>query len=528
MVRNAPADVAASEGGLIDGRYQLGPQLGRGSSATVHAATDTLLQRPVTVKLFDPIGSGDADLRERFNRQVTKAAGLAHPHIATILDAGVVHGHDGRDRPFVVTEPAGPANLRALLDRERRLPAARAVSIARQVASALSFAHECGVVHADVKPENVLLNATGDDVKLVDFSLSFVSALTGVMTPKTIARRAAYVAPEQVRGEPIGPATDVYALGVLLYEMLVGRPPFVGPTPLATAERRVREHANPAGNYDPSVPPALEAAIGRALDRAPERRWPTIQAFDAELGAVDPRPVRLVLPAPRPPAEQTPGLIQMLGVALRAPLLAAAGIGLLVVALAWLQPMLFGSGPHLSALVQPPPAVPDVVGMNVSDAQELLRARGLDVHVVGERVSDRFARGAIILQTPVAGWTRGVEGPVRVTVSAGPIAPGPLGTPAAAPASADAAVGPCMPGSPRFVQGFAELKRQVGAAMGDPLQCEHTDSTSGDIVQESSTGLAYYRRGTNVAAFTDGWRHWAVTARGLVTWEGASPDAPAG
>jgi hypothetical protein len=175
---------------------------------------------------------------------------------------------------------------------------------------------------------------------------------------------------------------------------------------------------------------------------------------------------------------------------IRSPLLIAAAVGVLVLALAVLLPRL-GDGPRLSGVVSQRTEVPDLVGMPLADAQALVSARGIELNVVGERLNDHYPKGTIILQTPVAGWRGGVDGPMRVTVSAGPTAPGPLGTPSSA--SGAAADVPCAPDAPRFVQGFAELQRQVGDPMGNPLRCEHPDPASGDMVQETSTGLAYYR-----------------------------------
>ncbi|MBA2450681.1 MAG: serine/threonine protein kinase, partial [Chloroflexi bacterium] len=296
----------------VAGRYRLDALRGQGSSATVYAATDLRLNRPVTVKLFDPGVAADPSLRARFRRQTAKASRLAHPHVAEILDAGFATEPGDGERPFVVTEPAGRWSLRELLDREGRIPPRQAVKLAHQLASALSYAHRQGTIHADVKPENVLVDDGGEQAKLVDFSLSFVSAKTGATTRETIARRAAYLAPEQVRGEPVGPTTDVYGLGVLLYEMLAGRPPFVAATPEATAERRVLEHARPVGAFDPSIPAGVEAVIARALERAPERRWPTVEQLDAELSRFDtsqlepvdlgslPQPTSAVPTSPRP------------------------------------------------------------------------------------------------------------------------------------------------------------------------------------------------------------------------------------
>ncbi len=522
--------MATGPTGALAGRYVLGRQLGRGSSAAVFEAWDLVLDRPVSVKLFDSALALDPALRTRFAQQTAKAASLAHPHVARVLDAGMADGPVAQ--PFVVTEPAGPRNLRALLDREGRLAPRRAVALARQLAAGLAHAHDRGLIHADVKPENVLVDEAGTQAKLVDFSLSFVSAATGVVTPDTIARRAAYLAPEQVRGTPVSVTTDVYGLGVLLYELVAGRPPFVASTPEATAERRVRELARPAGSFDPSIPAGLDAVLGRALQRAPERRWPSMEAFDAALAALEasslaPAPVPLPPAEPSAPAPALPPRRTRFRLPSIVPV--AVGLAALLLALAVVLPALAGV-PRLVTLVPPRVEIPDLVGMPLADAQAVARARGLELRVVGERVSDRYPQGAVVQQSPVPGWQQAAVDPLRVTVSAGPSAPGPLALPATAPgvpgavAERPATCGAGRP--PRFVLGLAELKRQVGELMGEPLECERIEPASGDTVQATTTGLAYYRPRSNVPAFTDGWQHWALTERGLVTWEGESPDPP--
>jgi serine/threonine-protein kinase len=255
----------------------------------------------------------------------------------------------------------------------------------------------------------------------VDFSLSFVSARTGAITPETLSRRAAYLAPEQVRGETIGPAADVYALGVLLYEMLVGRPPFIGDSPQVIAERRVYESARPVGLYDPSVPPAVESIISRALERSPEERWPSVADFVAELDRLKPSELR---PLPLDDAAADPGHAGARGLArfpgrlgsLTAfvPVLAVAlALGL---ALTYLLPLLRG-GPRFGSLLESTP-VPDVVGMSVPDARRLAEERGLEFIVVGDRLTDRTPQGQIVQQAPVAGRETSGQ-PLRVTVSAG-------------------------------------------------------------------------------------------------------------
>jgi serine/threonine-protein kinase len=407
----------------VNGRYQLGAEIGRGSSAVVFAATDIRLDRPVTVKLFSPAIAADPALRARFQQQTAKAASLKHPHIAALLDAGFTQEH-GREEPFVITEPVGPLSLGGLLQREQRLAPTLAVRLTRQVASALGVAHRQGLVHADVKPENVLVDPHGQHAKLVDFSLSFVTALTGRVTAETLARRAAYLAPEQVQGQPVAPTTDVYGLGVLLYEMLVGRPPFVGVTPQATAERRVTERARPASLFDPSVPPDIERIISRCLERDPRQRWASMEELDNALAQAEiqhARPAGVGLSeraeAPEWPAARrwTRRSSPRLGLAI--PVVAV----LLAVGLAlWSIGPILGAAGSLQKLVSSSHVeVPNLVGMNMDSARELARARGLSVQVVGERTTDREPRGTIIQQAPVAGRGQDPQQPVRVTVSSG-------------------------------------------------------------------------------------------------------------
>jgi eukaryotic-like serine/threonine-protein kinase len=420
-------------------RYELRARLGRGSSATVYAAIDIRLNRPVTVKLFDAAVAADSALRHRFEQQVAKAAQLRHSHIAGILDAGFAAEGDQGEQPYVVTAAWGASTLREHLARERFLAPQQAVMIARQLASALSHAHYRGIVHADVRPENVLVDETGRRAKLVDFSLSFVSSATGVVTRETFARRAAYLAPEQVRGEPVGPATDVYGLGMLLYELVAGRPPFVGASARIAAERRLDEDPRPPSVFEPSVPADIEAVVGRALERSPAMRWSSIEQFDDALSRLDsaqlrPREVPAAMGAVEPPVGRprpAGGPERRHPLAFALPALAAAWA--LAMALTFFDPLVGsvqGFGGAFNGLFGTP-RVPDVVGMPVEDARKLARSRGFEVSVVGNRVSDRLPSGAIIQQSPIGGWQPDSEQPVRVTVSAGVAVPDVRGTPLA-------------------------------------------------------------------------------------------------
>jgi serine/threonine-protein kinase len=410
---------------IVAERYQLGNLLGSGSSASVYAAVDLRLNRPVTVKLFDTAIAHQPGSRARFEQQMAKAARLRHPHIVAVLDAGFAEV-EGLETPFVVTEPAGPLSLRALLDREQSLPPEEVLRFGEQLAAALAYAHQQGIIHANLKPENVLVDPKREQVKLADFALSFVEARTGSLTADTLLRRAAYLAPEQVSGEPIAPTVDVYGLGVVLYELLAGRPPFVGLSPRLTAERRVYERARPASLYEPSIPPAVETVIARALERRVERRWPSMEQLGAALAkAVVDQPGSPRARGRREAASAGPGRGSPWGRSVRAafgvglPILGAVLAFLLAVSL--IGSMLNGL-PSLSGLIQGEPA-PDLIGMSVAEAEAAARAKGLDVVVIGERPSDRLAQGLVVQQSPVAGRATRERQAVRITVSAGVTVP---------------------------------------------------------------------------------------------------------
>ena len=417
-------------GALVDGRYRLSRLVGTGSSAAVFSAEDLNLNREVIVKVFDASIAADRSQRGRFEQQAGKAAHLTHPHIVAILDAGIWADEKNTEWPYVVMEPAGGGSVRDVLASRGRLTMRQAVSVAAQVADALEYAHRNGVLHADVKPENVLVDPRTGNAQLVDFSLSFVSTRTGLVTAETITRRAAYLAPEQVQGEPVTPSTDVYGLGVMLYEMVVGRPPFVGATPTQTAERRVHEHARPAGNFEPSIPAELDRVLERALARDPAQRWGSMAELRRELNgllsaSIQPRTVPDIPDTERVHPLPNGGRRTKRPHRLTPVLMSAAAIVAGMALVSGIVGLLGGSGRTFERVFAP--GAPDVVGQTVEVAQSLAAARGFALDVIGERMSESVPRGHVIQQTPVAGWQpeqgipfgNGTRPPLRVTVSAG-------------------------------------------------------------------------------------------------------------
>lgn len=262
---------------LLSGRYELGAPLGSGGMARVHEATDRMLGRRVAVKLLET-DAGIPHARERFLNEARLAASLSHPHAVAVYDTGTDRG-----RAYIVMELVEGQTLAQLLAAKGPLAPERAVAVADPVLAALAAAHARGMVHRDVKPANVLLGRDGS-VKLADFGIA--KATEGradlTMTGQVIGTPT-YLSPEQASGRPATPASDVYATGVVLYEMLAGRPPFAAENPIATAMAHQRDPVPPLGRQRPGLPPGLVAAVSRALAKDPADRYPDAAAFRSAL-----------------------------------------------------------------------------------------------------------------------------------------------------------------------------------------------------------------------------------------------------
>jgi eukaryotic-like serine/threonine-protein kinase len=292
--QGVPPVVPFAAPGLQDaltGRYDLERELGHGGMATVYLARDVKHDRPVALKVLHP-DLGAALGPERFRREITTAARLQHPHVLTVYDSGESAGRLWFTMPFVDGE-----SLRDRLTRERQLPVGDAVRIAYQVAQALHYAHTHGIVHRDVKPENILLTEDGNTL-VADFGIAraLQSGSEGTDGDKTLATRLtgtglalgtpAYMSPEQSAGERnVDARTDVYALGAVLFEMLAGEPPFSGATPQVVIAKRLSTTAPSVRVARPTVSPALEAVVARALATAPADRFQSASDFAQALEA---------------------------------------------------------------------------------------------------------------------------------------------------------------------------------------------------------------------------------------------------
>jgi eukaryotic-like serine/threonine-protein kinase len=284
---------------LIAGRYELEEQVGSGGMSKVFRAHDRLLERTVAIKILHEHYSQDEEYVERFRREARAVAQLTHPNVVTVIDRGE---HDGRQ--YIVFEFIDGENLKQLVEREGALPAKQVVELGLQVASALASAHARGVVHRDVKPQNVILTNEGRP-KVTDFGIARSADVESVTLTGTVMGTSEYIAPEQARGELVDFRSDVYSLGAILFELSAGEVPFRGENPVSVAMRHLHEPVPSVRERRPDVPARLDAAIRRAMAKDPEERFGSMGELIAELEAcrrgLGDGEETIVLPAPAQP-----------------------------------------------------------------------------------------------------------------------------------------------------------------------------------------------------------------------------------
>jgi len=267
-------------GEVLADRYELEELVGTGGMSSVFRAHDRLLDRKVALKILHQQYSADDDYVERFKREARSVAALSHPNIVTVIDRGE-HG----DRQFIVFEYVAGENLKRMIERRGPAPVPNALELAIQIARGLAFAHQQGLVHRDVKPQNVLLNGDGR-AKVTDFGIArSLDVQHGMTQTGTVLGTSDYIAPEQAQGQRVDEHSDVYSLGVVLYELLTSEVPFPGENFVAVAMRHINEEPPSVLGKRPDVSPRLDEAIRRAMAKQPEDRFPTMDAFCAELEA---------------------------------------------------------------------------------------------------------------------------------------------------------------------------------------------------------------------------------------------------
>jgi beta-lactam-binding protein with PASTA domain/tRNA A-37 threonylcarbamoyl transferase component Bud32 len=406
--------------GLVGGRYQLGELLGRGGMAEVRKGHDTRLGRVVAIKRLRTDLASDATFQARFRREAQSAASLNHPAIVAVYDTGEEPATDGSGiaQPYIVMEFVAGRTLRDILREGRKILPERALEITSGVLAALDYSHRAGIIHRDIKPGNVMLTPSGD-VKVMDFGIArAISDASSTMTQTAaVVGTAQYLSPEQARGETVDSRSDVYSAGCLLYELLTGRPPFVGDSPVAVAYQHVREPARPPSDHDTDLPPAVDAIVMKALAKRLEDRYQSAAAMRSDIERyLAGRPVQAQVPPADPAPPVPPAPPETTTVRPPLPLEPDDGDGfyddgrrgprisvlvllaLLILALiagAWLalRSDLFASAPEQ---VQ----VPNVIGMTEDEARATIGDAGLTVDAPDFQPDETAASGEVIDQEP--------------------------------------------------------------------------------------------------------------------------------
>src|SRR5213592_1311943 len=265
---------------LFDGRYRIMRKLGTGGMANVYLAEDQELGRRVAIKILDDRHASDEQFIERFRREAKNAAGLSHPNIVSIYDRGEAEG-----TYYIAMEYLDGRSLKELIVSRGPAPVHVAIDYARQILAAVRFAHRHGIVHRDIKPHNVLVDAEGR-LKVTDFGIARAGG-SQMTEAGSIIGTAQYLSPEQAKGAPVDQTSDIYSVGIVLYELLTGTVPFTGETPVEIAMKHLSQTPEPPSAKRPEVPHDLDLVVLRALAKDPADRYQSSEEMDADLARVE-------------------------------------------------------------------------------------------------------------------------------------------------------------------------------------------------------------------------------------------------
>ena len=411
---------------VLDGRYALETLVGSGGMADVYRAKDQLLERTIAVKVLHQQYENDKEFIERFQREAKAAARITHPNIVNVYDVGVAEG-----RHYIVMEYVPGRTLKDRIKEEGPVPAAEALHIARQIAGALAQAHANNLVHCDIKPHNILVMPDGN-VKVADFGIARAVTESTMTYNDNIMGSVHYFSPEQARGTIITPKSDVYSLGVVLYEMLTGRIPFDGNTAVSIARKHLEEEPQPIHALVPNIPPVVEALVTRMMAKDPALR-PDSRLLTQDIMHTE-RMMRgdtSAMPAFDPDATRVLSAVeaQKIGAIVEAEEETSAemeeksffrtkifkfGLGLILL-LGFFTGFFLSFGKFWSSVEI---TVPDVTGKQLTLARQILEDQHLRV-TVAETFDASVPVGVVVSQTPEAGSTVKEERTITIYVSKG-------------------------------------------------------------------------------------------------------------
>lgn len=412
-------------------RYKLEDFIGQGGMSLVYRAVDIRTGHSVAVKILKSEYNSDKEFLERFQREAQAASLMSHHNLVNLLDVGV----EGEYR-YLVLEYVNGNTLKDIIRQKGRLNYQTAIQITVRILSALQHAHDNGIIHRDIKPQNVLIHADGH-VKVSDFGIARMTNAFTISKGDTVVGSVHYSSPEQATGSVVEATSDIYSTGVVMYEMLTGRVPFVGDTPVAVAMQHVQDPPPPITDFAPETPPAVVAVVMKALEKNPKNRFQSAREMadalmKAKDGKLDPATVALESSGPRPAVKPTqqPARMRELsphgqGTARRTPVrrrrsrrriaeLVLSGLAAACV----LAALAFGVV-QVYTRVSRSAVAPDVVGLSVGDAQTLARREGLNWQQTDIN-HDTIPAGTVISQIPEPDTAMEKGDSLLVAVSLGP------------------------------------------------------------------------------------------------------------
>ena len=411
---------------VLDGRYALEMLVGSGGMADVYRAKDQLLERTVAVKILHQQYENDTEFIARFQREAKAAARITHPNIVNVFDVGIAEG-----RHYIVMEYVPGRTLKERIKEEGPVPAAQALEIARQIAGALAQAHANNLVHCDIKPHNILVMPDGN-VKVADFGIARAVTESTMTYNDNIMGSVHYFSPEQARGTIITPKSDVYSLGVVLYEMLTGRIPFDGNTAVSIARKHLEEEAHPVRSIVPDIPPVVEALVTRMMAKDPALRPDSrllvqdimrteqmMRGDTAAMPAFDPDATRVLSPVEAQEisaiaeAEEEEASVVEEKSFFRTKKFKFGLV--LILMLGFFTGFFLSFGKFWSSVEI---TVPDVTGKQLTLARQILEDQHLRV-TVAETFDASVPVGVVVSQTPEAGTTVKEERTITIYVSKG-------------------------------------------------------------------------------------------------------------
>ena len=456
-----PQDIA---GRKVLNRYKIIEKIGGGGMSVVWKAYDLVLDRNVALKILRPEMSEDEDFIKRFRREAQSVASLSHPNIVNVYDVGEDQG-----LYFIVMELIGKGEtLRDYLKSKGRLGVQESLEIASQICEALSHAHAKRIIHRDIKPQNILL-AGHLSVRVADFGIARALGAMSTTTRDMVIGSAPYISPEQAKNGLVSTKSDLYSLGVVLYEMLAGKQPFAGDSPVAVALQHVEANAPSLRENAPSIPQAVDELVQKAMAKDPQQRF---QSADEMLAAIR----ALEAGAPQPAAREATGEATAAvdrgdadlarGHNKRKPLSLAVKIflGIAAVTLLTVAYALFAFNSWISV---PEIEVPDVVGKSQVEAQAILNEAGFFVSISGDRYDSTVPAGTVLSQSPLGGEKAKKGRDVWCFLSKGP----------------DFATVPDVVGKvyPREVE---VLFRNAGVQMGDVAHTANATMAKGQVISQ--------------------------------------------